>query len=76
MLLHVALDERQTWKVELEPEDTDNTDGSQRSALIDLPDLYSGTHYVCVTAYLPSFVRAAAALSPPSPEAGKDYMHV
>ena len=68
----MALDERQTWKVELKAGDADKTDGSQRSALIDLPDLYSGTHYVCVTAYLPSFVRAAAALSPPSPEAGKD----
>ena len=36
--------------------------GSVRKALIDLPALPDGIHYLAVTAYLPGFVRAAADL--------------
>jgi len=63
IMLHVALDEKQTWKVTLLPEDAEADDASIRKALIDLPYQIDGTHYVAVTAYLPNYERATAKLS-------------
>jgi hypothetical protein len=53
LMLHVALDEKHTWKAPLLPEDAEPGDVSKRMALIDLPYLTSG---VCVCVYIHKYI--------------------
>lgn len=53
LMLHVALDEKHTWKASLLPEDAEPGDLSKRLALIDLPYLTSG---VCVCMHIHIYI--------------------
>jgi len=74
LMLHVAVDEKHTWKAPLEPQDAEPGDVSVRKALIDLPYLAEGTHYLAVTCYLPGFARALATVGARHQDALKDWL--
>ena len=73
IMLHIAVNEKHTWKASLEPDDAEPGDASTRKALVDLPHLPDGMHYVAVTSYLPQVGRALATVGARSQDAVKDW---